>query len=450
MLMNKTRVRSMPPRGSALLASVLIAGFIGGALLLAQQKMLVLGMKATRHVALKDDVESMRRHILESLDCTTTLTEGMQVGGAAMGAIADPMTGDHCNLSSGARKLLLLRDRNHNSLTAPLVGAAGSIHGTGRLGDWVLLTECDRISSHSLAIRAARSIGNSFLEDPLTKRRYDFASEPLYLFGGPVDSPGGQRLCQDRLGGGVAPGTKGSIPRWETPTSFVPSILFEDPSSRFLGFNTTSPEVRFDFNLSNQLAKFRNDSGAAEISLEGARTGPGSNTASLEFINTTTGAWWHQSLRGDTANLEFHFRPSGTTGIENRTGNYPTVQIRFLAATGQIQTNGIVLTSDRRLKRDIVTLDEETIKRLGRLRGVSFRWAKEPDGERMLGFIAQEVAELFPDLVSQDEQGYYRVNYDGFIPVLVETVRRQEARLEVLEKRQRDLARRLERLETRP
>lgn len=51
-----------------------------------------------------------------------------------------------------------------------------------------------------------------------------------------------------------------------------------------------------------------------------------------------------------------------------------------------------------------------------------------------MGFIAQEVKEIYPDLVYADEQGYLSMNYIGLIPVLVEGLREQQQQIEKLEK----------------
>ena len=39
-----------------------------------------------------------------------------------------------------------------------------------------------------------------------------------------------------------------------------------------------------------------------------------------------------------------------------------------------------------------------------------------------LGFIAQQVQSLFPDLFSQGPDGYYTLNYSGFAPYLTEAI----------------------------
>ena len=41
--------------------------------------------------------------------------------------------------------------------------------------------------------------------------------------------------------------------------------------------------------------------------------------------------------------------------------------------------------------------------------------------------------ELFPELVEQDAEGIYAVNYTGLIPVLVEAIKELQARVETLE-----------------
>lgn len=71
-----------------------------------------------------------------------------------------------------------------------------------------------------------------------------------------------------------------------------------------------------------------------------------------------------------------------------------------------------------------------------RLRGVSFEWTEEAGpghSGRDLGVIAQEVEEVFPELVSTDASGYKRVNYIGLIAPLIEAVKELDGRLAALE-----------------
>lgn len=47
-----------------------------------------------------------------------------------------------------------------------------------------------------------------------------------------------------------------------------------------------------------------------------------------------------------------------------------------------------------------------------------------------LGFVAQEVQQLFPELVQQDTDGYLYIDYVGLIPVLVEPVKEQQEQID--------------------
>lgn len=60
-------------------------------------------------------------------------------------------------------------------------------------------------------------------------------------------------------------------------------------------------------------------------------------------------------------------------------------------------------SSDRRLKKNIVTIDETVLPKVLDLRPVQFDWINDPVAGREAGFIAQEVRELFPLTVKGDE-----------------------------------------------
>lgn len=84
-----------------------------------------------------------------------------------------------------------------------------------------------------------------------------------------------------------------------------------------------------------------------------------------------------------------------------------------------------VITSDRALKKNIKPL-KNSLGNLLKLRGVSFNLRK--DNRRGIGFIAQEVEKVFPELVKLDEEEDVRyLNYDGLIGPIVEAIRELKA-----------------------
>jgi len=60
--------------------------------------------------------------------------------------------------------------------------------------------------------------------------------------------------------------------------------------------------------------------------------------------------------------------------------------------------------------------------------------------EHKLGFIAQEVQKIFPDLVKEDDLGYLAIDYNGLIPVIIEAMKEQQRQIQKLEDRIAELS----------
>jgi hypothetical protein len=119
-----------------------------------------------------------------------------------------------------------------------------------------------------------------------------------------------------------------------------------------------------------------------------------------------------------------------------------------LHVVGDICYTGTIGTcSDRRYKKNIAPIPG-ALEKISRLRGVKFNWNQDgfPENrfsdEEQVGLIAQEVMEVFPQVVSQDDNGYYNIDYTKFAPLLINAVKELKAeneelrrRIEALEKR---------------
>jgi hypothetical protein len=83
--------------------------------------------------------------------------------------------------------------------------------------------------------------------------------------------------------------------------------------------------------------------------------------------------------------------------------------------------------------------DEQATGRLRRIRGVSWRWRDDAPDEAMdqvgMGVIAQEVEAVFPELVTTDEQGTKKVNYQGLVGPIIEAIKELDERLTEVERR---------------
>ena len=118
--------------------------------------------------------------------------------------------------------------------------------------------------------------------------------------------------------------------------------------------------------------------------------------------------------------------------------------------TGTIEDNdggGGWGMSDRRLKTDIKVLNN-AMEKLLKLRGVEFHWKnKKWTNKKRFGVIAQELQKIYPEMVEMKKDGYYRVNYQALIPVLVEATKELKKENDKLKKRLDSIEKRLNRLE---
>src|SRR6478609_3773477 len=99
---------------------------------------------------------------------------------------------------------------------------------------------------------------------------------------------------------------------------------------------------------------------------------------------------------------------------------------------GKVVTPKLIEVSDERLKSNIVTITD-ALQTIIALRCVSFDWdinGSETDGEHAYGLIAQEVANVLPDVVTDfDFQGstYKGVSYSQLIGVIIEAIKQINA-----------------------
>ena len=113
--------------------------------------------------------------------------------------------------------------------------------------------------------------------------------------------------------------------------------------------------------------------------------------------------------------------------------------------------------SDRDLKEEVETISEGAgLSIVNNLRGVTFNWrkdAKQNDPEHtrydtagttgQVGFIAQEVEEVCPNLVAKVD-GHKAINLIKMLPILVEAIKEQNKAIETLKEEVENLKNNLE------
>ena len=103
-------------------------------------------------------------------------------------------------------------------------------------------------------------------------------------------------------------------------------------------------------------------------------------------------------------------------------------------ASGSLTVAGdIILSSDARLKSNIVTLGPTLIS-LMQLDAKRYTMKADKEQKQKIGLLAQEVQKVFPELVSEDKNGMLAVNYQALVPVLINALKEQEGNYHELEK----------------
>lgn len=104
-----------------------------------------------------------------------------------------------------------------------------------------------------------------------------------------------------------------------------------------------------------------------------------------------------------------------------------------LDVTGTIRATGDVIAySDARVKENVVTL-ENSLELVQKLRGVEYNKIGETD--KKIGVIAQEVLEVVPQVVQQDNDGNYSVAYGNMAGLFIEAIKQQQTYIQALEAR---------------
>jgi len=185
----------------------------------------------------------------------------------------------------------------------------------------------------------------------------------------------------------------------------------------------------------------------------------GFGSAGLDLYSDPQGAaneWRPAFLRSvDAGNFTggLAFYTNGT-GFANKTGSVEGMRLIngqlgigtaspafTLDVNGSIRCVGSVnTTSDARLKQDIRPVGPALVQ-VQRLRGVRYTFRRAefpaqqlPAGEQ-IGLLAQELEQVYPELVSTDKDGYKAVNYAQLTPVLLEAIKELAAQNEALRHR---------------
>ncbi|SDE04247.1 Head domain of trimeric autotransporter adhesin [Dyadobacter soli] len=179
--------------------------------------------------------------------------------------------------------------------------------------------------------------------------------------------------------------------------------------------------------------------------LRNGNIGIGNNVLTPEYI-MDFGGRPRVRHNGNTAGIYFNNSQNAAEGF---VGMRTDVEVGFFIgnawrlfvnASGAVHADSFLPFSDKRLKTNITPLKNSLIH-LRKVSGYHYNWKDQnKDKGLQTGVIAQEVEELFPELVSTAQNGYKAVNYNGLIPHLIEAVKELDKKTEEITALKKELA----------
>lgn len=170
------------------------------------------------------------------------------------------------------------------------------------------------------------------------------------------------------------------------------------------------------------------------IRVEGSNGGINliNRTGGFPYYNFVSAGAYHVAYNGNsTANSSLKISGYNTTLGEGFVGGGPRLSVGNSGDGSYAQANSWLVFSDRSLKENITPLtDAENL--LSQLQAV--RYTFKSSGKADIGFIAQDVKKVLPELVEFDEERQlHSMDYARLTPVLVEVLKNQEKRIKDLE-----------------
>jgi hypothetical protein len=156
--------------------------------------------------------------------------------------------------------------------------------------------------------------------------------------------------------------------------------------------------------------------------------GNGTNARDIVFF-TTTGSTNTERMRlTSTGNL--------VPGANN-TYNLGSSTLRW----STIYSNNVLNTSDARLKTNIRNLNYG-LSTILKMKSVQYNWKEGADKDTKIGFLAQDLRKIVPEVVVGDEaKENLAVNYIELIPIMVNAIKEQQQQIEELKKEINNLRR---------
>ncbi|MBI2966927.1 MAG: tail fiber domain-containing protein [Bacteroidetes bacterium] len=212
-----------------------------------------------------------------------------------------------------------------------------------------------------------------------------------------------------------------------------------------VGIGTADPQVKLQINTATNAEFLRMDRGAGNPFriMFGDNLGGSSNATGVVYFE----------IGGDeTYVFGGHVVADASSGRDLGDGSHLWRNVYaddyYLSCYGWLSP---YFCSDVRYKKDISPV-KNALPDVLKLQGVRYNWRtdefpdKHFDNQRQIGFIAQDVEKIYPELVKTDNNGFKSIDYGKLTPLLLEAIKEQEKQIEETGKEVKELRTQFEKL----
>jgi hypothetical protein len=152
-------------------------------------------------------------------------------------------------------------------------------------------------------------------------------------------------------------------------------------------------------------------------------------------INGSSNSILTYTVGGTLYGYLYHAGSGGAMYLNNSRNNGITYITSYTNGV-YLATNGTSWTSnsDIRLK-NIISPIYSAVDKLTTLNPVVFSWKSDETNKENIGLIAQDVKEVFPQVIDTNEDGFLGVRYVELVPVLVKAIQELKAEIETLKQK---------------
>jgi hypothetical protein len=294
-------------------------------------------------------------------------------------------------------------------------------------------------SSNFIRFKGTTGDDEGYLSTAIAERIYETNnSELLFFKGNDVGSIGNPQYNPDRIrilsAGGfkvdIAPSTSNWPVGSEPPPAAYEALTIDSSGNVGIncnspGMNSGTPATRNKLDVNGTL----NVSGLTDLNRgcsikRGIYLNTFHPTNPVAFRFTCS----HETIQGLISNTFQLFKYGPTTGEGTREIFRIYESDGNLNYYGNIYASNVTARSDLRKKTNITTI-EDSLEKIQQMRGVYYNKKDDPSKTRSLGFIAQDLESVLPEVVDTNatDEGYKSVSYGNITAVLIEGMKSQQS-----------------------